>query len=60
MDAMSTGVEALGINAVVAASAFVEKGQKALARSGKKAAAPMTAANPSMKNCWLNVMGKQG
>ena len=55
--AISTGVDVVGMIAFVAASAFVEKGQNALTRSGKSIAANTTTANQSMKKCWLDLMG---
>lgn len=61
VDAARTGVEAVGINTLAAAAwAFVENGQNALACCGRNAAAERTAANPSMKNCWLDLMGNRG
>jgi hypothetical protein len=59
VDATSTGVEALGMSVLVAAFAFVENGQKALARPGRSAAIPAMTANAAMRNCWLNLIGKQ-
>ena len=57
MGARKVGVEELGVTALVAASALVEKGQNALAWFGRKTAALVMAASPSMRNCWLDLMG---
>ena len=58
MGARRVGVEEFGTEKlVVAASALVEKGQNALARFGRNAAADRTATSPSMRKCWLDLMG---
>ncbi len=57
MGARNVGVDELGTRAGVAASALVEKGQNALARFGRSAAADRTATSPSMKKYWLDLMG---
>jgi hypothetical protein len=57
---MRAGVFKLGKGALVAASAFVEKNQKALARFGRSVALRATVTNPARKSCEVNVMGKRG
>ena len=50
IDATKTGVEALGISALAAASAFVENGQNAWVRFGGRVAVNKRIASPRMKD----------
>src|SRR3989344_3447064 len=58
--ARSTGVAEAGTPVATAASARVEKGQKASTWLGKRAAIDAMPAKPTMRNCWLKVMGNRG
>jgi hypothetical protein len=59
--ATSTEVAESVVSALVAASAFVEKGhsEKALATCGSNTLSARTA-NPNMTNCLLNLIDEQG
>lgn len=59
-EATSTGVLELGITELDAAPAFVENGQKASVWGGRVAKAIARPTNPNMRNCLLNIIGKQG
>jgi hypothetical protein len=57
----SVDVWEVGMGALTAAFAFVEKGhkEKALARPGRSAAVTPMTANATMRNCWMDLIGKQ-
>ncbi len=59
MDAWSAGVEESGIEAFIAASAFVENGQNAFTRVGKNVVASALTTNPSMRNEVVDLMEKR-
>ena len=54
--AARTGVLTAGVRRPTAASAFVEKGQKALAYLGRMIRAAAAIRTPAMESCFLKVM----
>lgn len=60
MDALSVGVETLGIEVPAAALASEEKNQNARAWFGADIATNAMRANPNMGNFGLNVIGERG